>query len=342
MPGADVAVDLGTARIRICVNGSDIVVDEPTVVAVDRDVDRVIAIGQEAYEMLGRTSDRVDVVYPLAGGVISDFDLVEQLIHHFMKRVSSSVVFMPRAIACVPGEITEVEKRAVVNAMTSAGARRVYLIEEPVAAAIGAGLDISSPHGSLVVDIGAGTTDMAVLSLNGVAAMRSIKIAGNQFDDAIMKYVKKKYALLIGKRTAEDAKAAIGCVYPRDEQLTFRVKGRHAISGLPRAVDLTSDEILEALIDLGMQIVRFIQNMLEETEPELVGDIYNDGIMLTGGCAHLYGFDTLIAKQTRMPVHVAANPENCVVLGCGKSIAYIEKMRSARGEGIISPLSAEY
>ena len=339
--GTDAAIDLGTSRLQIYVSGRGIVVDEPSVVAFHSDTDELVAVGEEAYKMVGRTSDRVRVEFPLNGGVITDFALVEQLVAVFLKKVSTSMVFMPRVVACIPGEVTEVEKRAVVNAISTCGVRKICLIEEPVAAAIGAGVDIATPHGCLVVDIGGGTTDMAVISLSGVAALRTLKIAGNNFDEAIMKYIRKKYNLLIGKRMAEEAKKAVGCVYPQPTSKTFRVKGRNALTGLPQWADITSDEMLEALIDLGMQITREIQEMLEETPPELVGDIYHDGIILTGGGAQMYGFDTLIAKKTRIPVRVADDPGTCVIRGAGAALKYIDELDND-GIGQLNPLIGEY
>lgn len=341
MLGTDVAIDLGTSNIQIYVEGKGIVVDEPSVVAVDNETMDLLAVGKEAYAMIGKTSSKVDVYYPLAGGVISDFAVVEQMVNRYLKKVSSSMVFMPRVVACIPGEITEVEKRAVVNAISTSGVRKICLIEEPVAAAIGAGLDIANPHGCLVVDVGGGTTDMAVISLSGVAAMKSVKVAGNDFDEAIIKYARKKYNLLIGKKMAEAAKIAIGCVYPREELNTFRIKGRNVLSGLPQWVDMTSDEMLEALIDLGMQIARQLQDMLEETPPELVGDIYTDGIVLTGGSAQLHGFDALLQKKTRLPVRLAEDAPHCVVLGAGKALKFIDDLDN-KAYGIMNPLSAEY
>lgn len=339
--GTDAAIDLGTSRTLIYVSGRGIVVDEPSVVAINSDTGELVAVGEEAYKMVGRTSSRISVEYPLSGGVISDFHLVEMLISTFLKKVSSNMVFMPRMVACIPGEVTEVEKRAVVNAISTAGVRKICLIEEPVAAAIGSGIDISSPHGSLIVDVGGGTTDMAVISLSGVATMHSIKVAGNNFDEAIIKYIRRKYNLIIGKRMAEQAKLAIGCVYPQANQMTYQVKGRNALTGLPQAIEISSDEMLEALIDLAMQITREIQNMLEETPPELVGDVYQDGIMLTGGGSQLAGFDTLISKKTRLPVHLAEEPQNCVVLGAGKALKYIDDLNN-QAYGVMNPLSAEY
>ena len=233
------------------------------------------------------------------------------------------------------------EKRAVVNSISTAGVRKICLIEEPIAAAMGAGIDIFTPHGSLVVDIGGGTTDMAVVSLGGVSAMRSVKLAGTHFDEAIIKYMRRKYNLIIGQKTAENAKTAIGCVYPKEELSYYVMKGRNGLSGLPQAVTVSSDEMLECLVECGMQIAREVQDMLEETQPELVADIYAEGIVLTGGSARLYGFDNLIAKKTKLPVHVAENPDHCVVLGAGKGLEYIDKM-DQKGEGMLNPLLAEY
>jgi rod shape-determining protein MreB and related proteins len=339
--GTDLAIDLGTSMTKIYLDGKDIVLKEPSVVAVNTETEEVVATGEEAYTMIGRTSDKIHVCLPLEGGVISNFDLAHILIETYLKKVCQSRVVMPRVVVSVPCKITEVEKRAVVDAISSAGVRKICLIEEPVAAALGAGVDISRPHGTLVVDIGGGTTDMAVLSLSGIAISRSIKIAGNSFNEAIIKYIRRKYNLIIGRRMAENAKLAIGCVYPRTDATTFRVKGRNAMTGLPQWADITSDEILEALIDSVMQIIRVIQEMLEKTPPELIGDVYTDGMILTGGSSQLYGFDKLISKKAKIPVCIAENPQNCVAVGAGKAIRFIDDMDN-KGYGIINPLSAAY
>ena len=299
-----------------------------------------MAIGEEAYQMLGRTSDRFNALYPINGGVISDLGLVEIMISTFLKRVVSSRIGMPRAVACVPGEITDVEKRAVVNAISCSGIRRVCLIEEPVAAAIGAGLDITGPHGNMVVDIGAGTTDMAVISLSGIAVSRSIKQAGNVMDDEIIKYVKRKYNMLIGKRTAEEAKMNIGCVLPGMATGTYRIKGRNMITGMPMWVDLRSEEMVEPLKDVAIAIVKQIQDVLEETPPELIGDIYNDGIVLTGGASQIVGMDTLIKIATDLRVTIADDPADCVVRGCGEAIKYIDGMK--RSDGSVNPITDRF
>ncbi|WP_312693372.1 rod shape-determining protein [Caproiciproducens sp.] len=341
MLGTDIAIDLGTSAVKIYLDGKGIILNEPAVVAVNVETDEVVAIGSEAYKMVGRTSDKIDVSHPLCNGVISNFDLAQYLISNYLKKISGSKVFMPRVVVSVPCQITEVEKRAVVDAISAAGVRKICLIEEPVAAALGAGVDISTPHGTLIVDIGGGTTDMAVLSLSGIAISRSVKVAGNAFDEAIVKYIRRKYNLIIGQHMAEEAKIAIGCVYPRKDLSSHRVKGRNAMTGLPQWADISCDEILEALIEPAMQIVRTIQEMLEKTPPELMGDVYTDGIILTGGSAQLYGVDTLISKKAKMPVNVAQDSQICVALGAGKAIQFIDDMQN-KGYGILNPLSAAY
>jgi rod shape-determining protein MreB len=339
--GTDIALDLGTSAVKIYLDGKGIILNEPAIIAINVETDEVMATGKEAYEMVGRTSDKINVCYPLSNGVISNFDMAQYLIGAYLKKINSSKVFMPRVVVSVPCQITEVEKRAVVDAISAAGVRKICLIEEPVAAALGAGMNISTPHGTLVVDIGGGTTDMAVLSLSGIAISRSIKIAGNAMEEAIIKYIRRKYNLIIGKRMAEEAKIAIGCVYPRKDMIKHRVKGRNAMTGLPQWADITCDEMLEAMIEPAMQIVRTIQEMLEKTPPELIGDVYSDGIMLTGGSANIYGFDTLISKKVKMPVNIAKDPQTCVALGAGKAIKFIDDMEN-KEYGVLNPLSAAY
>lgn len=341
MLGTDIAIDLGTSTTKIYLDGKGIILKEPSAVAFNVETEEVVAIGKEAYAMVGRTSDRIDVVQPLCNGVISNFDMAQYLIGHYIKKISGSKVFMPRVVVSVPSLITEVEKRAVVDAISAAGVRKICLIEEPVAAAMGAGVDISTPHGTLIVDIGGGTTDMAVLSLSGIAISRSIKTAGNTFDEAIIKYIRRKYNLIIGKRMAEEVKIAIGCVYPRKEMIKHRVKGRNAMTGLPQWADISCDEMLEALIEPAMAIIRTVQEMLEKTPPELMGDVYTDGIILSGGSSQLYGFDRLISKKAKMPVHIAEEPDICVALGAGKAIPYIEDIEN-KAYGVLNPLSAAY
>ena len=341
MIGTDIAIDLGTSKFKVYLDGKGIVLSEPSIIAVDNATDEVIAIGSEAYDMLGRTSERTTVARPLCNGVISDFSMAEHLISHYLKEINNSRVFMPRVVVSVPCGITEVEKRAVVDAIGAAGVRKVCLIEEPVAAAIGAGVDIAVPHGTMIVDIGEGTTDMAVISLNGIAIANSTHIAGDDFNDSIIKYVRKKFNLVIGDRMAEEAKIAIGCAYPRKKLMTFTLKGRNAMSGLPETTVMNSDEMIEALIEPAISIIRTVQATLEETPPELLSDIFTDGIYLTGGSANLYGLSTLLSKKTKIPVVTFENPENCVVLGAGKAIKYIDKI-DGRTHGKMNPLVAYY
>ena len=341
MPGTDIGIDLGTANVRIYLHGKGVVLHEPAVAAVDLDSEEVIATGSEAYQMLGRTCERVQVVHPLVNGVISDYDLAQSILSVYMKKVGGSAVFMPRVVVSVPCVITEVQKRAVVDAISSTGVRRICLIEEPVAAAIGAGVDIAKPHGVFVVDVGCGTTDMAVMSLAGIAVSQSVQTAGDAFDDSIIRYVRRKYGLIIGKRMAEQAKIEAGCVSPQQEVYTCRVKGRNALTGLPQWVDVTGAEQMETLLEPAMDIVRAVQNTLEMTPPELMGDIYEDGLYLTGGSARLRGFDTLLHKETRVPVMVPEEPENCVVVGAGKATRFIDDMENKQ-YGILNPLSAAY
>ncbi|NBK78840.1 rod shape-determining protein [bacterium D16-76] len=337
MIGTDIAIDLGTSYFKVYLDGKGIVLSEPSIIAVDNLTDEVVAIGTEAYKMLGRTSERITVSRPLCNGVISDFSLAEHLITYYLKRLGSSRVFMPRVVVSVPCGVTEVERRAVVDAISAAGVRKVCLIEEPVAAAIGAGVDIAAPHGTMIVDIGEGTTDMAVISLSGIAIANSIHTAGDDFNDAIVKYVRRKFSLVIGDRMAEKAKRAIGCAYPRKKLETFVLKGRNAMNGLPETTVMNSDEMIEALIEPAISIVRTVQATLEETPPELLADIFTDGIYLTGGSANLYGFSTLLQKKTKIPVVTFDNPENCVVLGAGQAIRYIDKM-DGRSHGKMNPL----
>lgn len=339
--GMDVAIDLGTSRTRIFLPNKGIVVDEPSVITINLENENIMAVGQKAYLMLGRTSSRMDAVFPLSGGVISDFGLVEAMISIMLKGVVSSRIGMPRAVACVPSDITEVEKRAVVNAISGAGIRKVCLIEEPVAAAMGAGIDISSPHGTFVADIGGGTTDMAVISLSGIAVSRSIKQAGNAMDDEIIKYVKRRYNMLIGKRTAEEAKMKIGCVVPGIIKGKHRIKGRNLITGMPMWVDLDAGEMVEPLRETAEIIVRNIQDILEETPPELIGDVYTDGIILTGGGSLVSGIDTLIRISTELKVTVAEEPASCVVKGCGQAIRYIDRLNKP-DRGGINPITDHY
>ena len=327
MLGTDIAIDLGTSTVKIYLDGKGVILKEPAVVAYNVETEEVVAIGSEAYAMVGRTSDRIDVVQPLCNGVISDFDLAQYLISHYMKQISGSKVFMPRVVVSVPCLITEVEKRAVVNAISSAGVRKICLIEEPVAAAMGAGVKIDEPHGTLIVDIGGGTTDIAVISLSGIVESTSIKIAGDQFDEAIVKYIRRKHNVLIGERTAEELKMQIGCVFPRPEEQTVEIKGRCLMTGLPRVFSVSSSEMIEAFEEVSTRILEAIHGVLERTPPELVADISTNGICMTGGGSLVWGFDKLIESHTGIETHVADDAISCVAYGTGKSLDDVDSMQ---------------
>ena len=316
----DIGIDLGTANTLVFVKGKGIVIREPSVVAVDvrTQPPRVVAVGAEAKEMIGRTPGSITAVRPLKDGVIADFDVTADMLKAFIKRaISSSPFSRARVMICIPSGVTEVERRAVHDAARSAGAKYVSLIEEPMAAAIGAGLPVSEATGSMVVDIGGGTAEVAVLSLGDIVTSRSARVAGDDFDDAIIAYIKKKYNLLVGERTAEDIKIRIGSAYAYDGEGARNVKGRNLMDGLPKNVEVTSEEIREALSDPVSQIIDAIRSTLEKTPPELAADIIDHGIMLTGGGALLRGLDKLIEIETKMPVQIAQNPLDCVVDGTG-------------------------
>ncbi len=324
MLGQDIGIDLGTSTILIYVKGRGIVAKEPAVVAVDKESNRLLAVGKKAQEMLGRTPGNIVAVKPLKEGVISDYSITERMLRYFLQRVSKrsfvESLFKPRVVICVPSDVTEVEERAVIDAGMQAGARKVHLIQEPVAAALGAGIDINQPLGSLVVDIGGGTTDIAVVSLGGVVTSRSIKVAGDNFDEAIIRYIRKKYNILIGERTAEELKIKIGCVRKRDKLLAMDIRGRSLISGLPKTLQISSDEVYDALMEPAMIIVDEIRNILEETPPELIGDISSYGITLTGGGALVYGMERLIQTEVGIRTYLADEPESCVAYGNGKAL----------------------
>ncbi len=316
----DIGIDLGTANTLVFVKGKGIVIREPSVVAVDvrTQPPKVVAVGAEAKEMIGRTPGSITAVRPLKDGVIADFDVTADMLKAFIKRaISSSPFTRARVMICIPSGVTEVERRAVHDAARSAGAKYVSLIEEPMAAAIGAGLPVSEATGSMVVDIGGGTAEVAVLSLGDIVTSRSARVAGDDFDDAIIAYIKKKYNLLVGERTAEDIKIRIGSAYAYDGEGAMNVKGRNLMDGLPKNVEVTSEEIREALSDPVSQIIDAIRSTLEKTPPELAADIIDHGITLTGGGALLRGLDKLIEIETKMPVHIAQNPLDCVVDGTG-------------------------
>ena len=318
--GKDIGIDLGTATVLVYVKGSGIVIKEPSVVAIDKNTDRIIKVGREAQRMLGRTPGNITAIKPLRDGVISQYEITLKMIQYFIKKACGTMIFKPRVIICVPSGITEVEERAVVDAATQAGAKRTYLIEEPVAAAIGAGINIAAPNGHMVVDIGGGTTDIAVLSLGGVVVSESIKVAGDKFDEAIIRYVRRKHNVLIGERTAEAIKIKIGCAWPRKEPRTLEVKGRCLIQGLPRVVRINSDEIPDALEEPITAIIEAVCSVVERTPPELIGDILSNGIVMTGGGSLLYGLDRLIAYATGIKTRVADKAVSCVAIGTGKSL----------------------
>lgn len=320
--GNDIGIDLGTASILVFVKGKGIALCEPSVVAIDKNTGKTLAIGSEAQSMLGRTPGNIIAVRPLREGVISDYEMTEKMIKHFIKKVLGFRLFKPNVVICIPSVITEVEERAVIDAGEQAGARRVYLIEEPVAAAIGAGVDIAQPNGNMIVDIGGGTADIAVISLGGTVVSTSIKVAGDDFDEALVRYMRKKHNLLIGERTAEEIKINIGAAYRRPEVLTMEVRGRNLVTGLPKTIVVTSDETLEALREPAIQIVDAVHNVLERTPPELAADIYDRGIVLTGGGALLSGLDALIEEKTGINTMIAEDPLTAVAIGTGKFIEF--------------------
>ena len=316
----DIGIDLGTANTLVFVKGKGIVIREPSVVAVDQrsNPPKVVAVGSEAKEMIGRTPGSITAVRPLKDGVIADFEITAEMLKAFIRRaVSASPFSRARVMICIPSGVTEVERRAVYDAAKSAGAKFISLIEEPMAAAIGAGLPVGDATGSMVVDIGGGTAEVAVISLGDIVTSRSIRVAGNTFDEAIIAYIKKKYNLLVGDRTAEEIKVKIGSAYPYDGEGAMHIKGRNLMDGLPKHVEITSEEVREALADPVDTIVESVKLTLEKTPPELASDIIDHGIMLTGGGALLRGLDKLIAEETRIPVVVAEKPLDCVVDGTG-------------------------
>ena len=322
----DIGIDLGTASVLVYVKGKGIVLNEPSVVALDKNTGKLLRVGAEAQNMLGRTPGNIVAIRPLRDGVISDYDMTERMLREFIHKVSGFSIFKPRVIICVPSGITEVEERAVVDAGIQAGARKVYLIEEPVAAAIGAGVDISRPDGHMMVDIGGGTADIAVISLSGVVESASIKIAGDQFNEAVVKYMRRNHNLLVGERTAEDMKKKIGCVFPKEEEETMEVKGRCLLTGLPRSVTISSAEMMDAFEEPVERILEAVHAVLERTPPELVADISLNGIIMTGGGSLVDGFDKLLTARTGIHTMVADDAISCVALGTGKSLDSLNTM----------------
>ena len=323
--GTDIGIDLGTASVLVYVKGKGVVLKEPSVVAFDRNTNKIKAIGEEARLMLGRTPGNIVAVRPLRQGVISDYTVTEKMLSYFISRTVGKSLFgrKPRISVCVPSGATEVEKKAVEDATYQAGAREVSIIEEPVAAAIGAGIDIAKPCGNMIVDIGGGTADIAVISLGGVVVSNSIKVAGDDFDEAIVRFMRKKHNLLIGERTAEEIKINVGTVYKRPENLTMDVRGRNLVTGLPKTVTVTSEETEEALREPAYQIVDAVHNVLERTPPELAADISDRGIVLTGGGSLIQGLEELIEEKTGINTMTAEDPLTAVAIGTGKYIEYL-------------------
>ena len=325
----DIGIDLGTANVLIYVKGQGIVLNEPSVVAIDSETKKPLAVGTEARDMLGRTPGSVIAIRPMKDGVIADFEITEVMLNYFIRKINGKNFFSrPRILICCPSNITQVEKNAIRDAAERTGAKRVFIEEEPKVAAIGAGMDISKPSGNMVIDIGGGTTDIAVLSLGGIVTSSSIKIAGNVFDSDIIKYVKDKYKLLIGDRTAEEIKMTIGTVYPENKKEKMKVRGRDLVTGLPHTITICSDEIEEALRESVYIIVHTAKNVLEQTPPELSADIIDRGIVITGGGALIDGFDKLLSHELKVPVFVAESPLTCVAEGTGillDNISLLEK-----------------
>lgn len=329
LDSGDVGIDLGTASVIVYVKGKGIVLREPSVLAIDRNTGNMVAIGEEARTMLGRTPGNIVAVRPLRDGVISNFHDTERMIRYFLRKIiGKRLFFKPRVVVCVPSGVTEVEKRAVIEATEEAGARHTCLIEEPIAAAIGAGIDIGAPYGSMVLDIGGGTTDIAVISLGGAVISESVKCAGDKFDDSIVRYLKKKYNVLIGDRTAEEIKINIGSAFPRKEELYMEVTGRNLISGLPKTVTLSSNEMIEALEEPLNVVMEAIHSVMERTPPELAADVAENGICMTGGGCLLYGMDRLLSERLKVPCYVAEDAISCVAIGTGKVLENIDLFTS--------------
>lgn len=325
---ADLGIDLGTATVLVYVKGKGVILKEPSVVAINKANNKILAVGEEARNMIGRTPGNIVAVRPLKDGVISDYDITEKMLKEFIKKAcGGKKIIAPKVMVCIPSQATEVEKRAVIDATKNSGAKEVHLIEEPLSAAIGAGIDITKPDGNMIVDIGGGTTDIAVISLGGVVIRKSIKSAGDRFDEAIVKYVRLKHRIMIGEKTAEDLKINIGCVYKDARESSYIMKGRNLVTGLPDQVEITSEEIREALEEPVGLIVDGVKSILEKTPPELASDIIEKGIIMTGGGSLLYGLDKLIEVNTGLNVKIAENSVEAVVEGTGQVLNYINKLQ---------------
>ncbi len=324
----DIGIDLGTANTLVYVRGKGIVLREPSVVAIRKDTNTILAVGEEAKKMIGRTPGNIIAIRPMKDGVIADFDITQTMLRHFIgKCYRRRAVFLPQVVVCVPSGVTEVEKRAVLDATKQAGAKEAFLIEEPMSAAIGAGLPVEDPTGSMIVDIGGGTSEVAVISLGGIVSSKSIRVGGDELDESIINYIKKTYNLMIGERTAEEIKIQIGSAYRTEEEETMEIRGRDLVSGLPKILSITSWEIETALAEPVASIMETIKTTLERTPPELASDIMEKGIVMTGGGALLKGFDRLIAEETGMPVYMAEDPLDCVVLGAGKALTALDLLK---------------
>lgn len=324
----DIGIDLGTANVLVYIKGKGIVTNEPSVVAIDSETNKILAIGEEARSMIGRTPGKIKAIRPLHEGVIADYSVTESMLKHFIQKVAGrSLLFKPRIVICVPAGVTSVEKRAVLEAAMQAGASKTYLLEEPLAAALGAGLDIYQAHGSMVVDIGGGTTDIAVMSLGGAVISDSLRIGGDKFDEAIIRYIKKEYNMLIGENSAEQIKIDIATVHENGRNISFEIKGRDLVSGLPKTIQINSDVIKEALSESVSLLVECVKSVLERTPPELAADIVDRGIVLTGGGALLDGLDRLLFEKTGLPVYVAEEPLSCVVKGTAVALDNLEKIK---------------
>ncbi|KGK87931.1 MULTISPECIES: rod shape-determining protein [Clostridium] len=327
----DLGIDLGTANTLVYVKGKGIQLREPSVVAINTNTKKVLAVGDEAKQMIGRTPGNIVAIRPMKDGVIADFDVTQAMIKKFIEKVSPKSAFTsPRIVICYPSGVTQVEKRSIEEAAKSAGAREVHLLEEPMASAIGAGLPVNEPTGSMIVDIGGGTTEVAIISLGGIVTSKSLRVAGDELDQSIIDYVKKQYNLMVGERTAENIKIELGSAYVLEEEISMQIRGRDLITGLPKVIDITSTEVREALREPIAAIVDAIKSTLEKTPPELAADIMDKGIMLAGGGAMLRGLDKLIYDETHMPVHTAELPIDCVALGAGKALDTLDKLSASK------------
>ncbi len=327
----EIGIDLGTASVLVYIKGKGIVLQEPSVVAIDKNTDQILAVGVEARKMLGRTPGNIVATRPLKDGVISDYEVTERMLRYFIQKTCGRrpILFKPKIIVCVPSGVTEVEKRAVIDATTEAGGGKTYLIEEPIAAAIGAGLDITKPDGNMVVDIGGGTADIAVISLGGIVVSQSIKVAGDKFDEAIIKHMRKAHNMLIGERTAEDLKINVGSAYKRNQEVKMDCRGRDLITGLPKTLTVTSEEMMEALHEPVNAIADAVHSVLEKTPPELASDISSRGIVMTGGGALLNGLNKLIEKRTGIPTYIAEDAISCVAMGTGMSLNHLDVLEKS-------------